>query len=166
MRGQGVGYANYTLTVTGAGLASRSYALAFQSQYFDPFEIEVDYVANAGTPVTAYDTGSHPNRPADLAAETLSLVTVYQRAGFDVAMSPNTTVIPVADAGANGTWSDSEMHNAMVTYWSRFADRPQWAIWVLYAARHDTGRSLGGIMFDDIGPNHRRRSSPTASSRT
>jgi len=155
-RGRGRAYATYTLTLSGAGITPRTYALRFESQYFDPVEFEVDQVANAGTVVTTCATGAHPNRPADLPAETISLATVYQRAGFDVAMSPNANVIPTADALANGTWSDGEMHNAMVGHWSRFANTPQWAMWVLYAARHDQGRSLGGIMFDDIGPNHRQ----------
>ncbi len=155
-RGRGFKYGAYTLELSGEFTTVKSYSLDFQSKYFDPIEFEVDRVANAGTAVTTYDTGSHPNRPADLASETISLATVYQRAGFDVRMSPNTTVIPTADAGANGTWSDGEMHNAMATYWSRFANRPLWAMWVLFAARHDIGRNLGGIMFDDIGPNHRQ----------
>ena len=150
------GYGKYSLRLSGRGVRPRIYNLSFQSRYFDPVEFEVDRVANAGSISTAYNTGTHPNRPADLPTETLSLATVYQRAGFDVSMSPNTSVIPTSGAGANSTWSDSEMHNAMITYWSRFANRPQWALWVLYAARHDTGRSLGGVMFDDIGPNHRQ----------
>jgi hypothetical protein len=155
-RGLGRGYGSYSLTLSGAGVAARTYALNFDSKYFDPVEFEVDQVANANAPTTTMDTAAHPNRPADLPAETISLATVYQRAGFDVTMSPNANVIPTADAGANGTWSDGEMHNAMVTYWSRFANNPQWAMWVLFAARHDTGRNLGGVMFDDIGPNHRQ----------
>lgn len=155
-RGRGKAYASYSLTLSGAGVATRTYPLHFDSQYFDPVEFEVDQVANANAPTTTMDTAAHPNRPADLPAETISLATVYQRAGFDVSMSPNANVIPTADAGANGTWSDGEMHNAMVAYWSRFANAPQWAMWVLFAARHDTGRSLGGVMFDDIGPNHRQ----------
>lgn len=155
-RTSGINYNSYTLNLIGPGSTTRTYNLVFESRYFDPVEFEVDRVANAGTAVTTYATGSHPNRPATLPNETISLRTVYQRAGFDVTMSPNTTVIPVSGAGANGTWSDSEMHNAMVTYWSRFQNRPQWAMWVLYAEQHDQGRSLGGVMFDDIGPNHRQ----------
>lgn len=155
-RGRGIGYGAYSLTLSGPGLPSKTYQLAQMSQRFDPVEFEVDRVDNAGDAVTDYDTASHPNRPADLPLETLTLESVYRRSGFDVTMSPNTTVIPTADAGANGTWSDGEMHNAMVTYWSRFADKPQWALWVLYAAQHDIGHSLGGIMFDDIGSNHRQ----------
>ncbi|MEZ5667181.1 MAG: hypothetical protein R3F55_07070 [Alphaproteobacteria bacterium] len=155
-RTAGIGYGQYQLALIGSGGARRTYDLSFVSPYFDPVEFEVDCVSNAGTPVTTHDIGAHPNRPADLPVETISLQTVYQRAGFDVAMSPGGGVIPTSGAGANGTWSDAEMHNAMVAFWSRFADRPQWAMWVLYAARHDQGRSLGGIMFDDIGANHRQ----------
>lgn len=155
-RTTGFGYGTYELKLSGGGITPRTYTLAFQSKYFDSVEFEVDRVDNSGAIVTAYDTGSHPTRPAALPSETISLATVFQRAGFDVTMSPNTSVIPTSGAGANGTWSDTEMHNAMVTYWSRFANKPQWALWVLYAARHDQGRSLGGVMFDDIGPNHRQ----------
>lgn len=155
-RTSGFGYGEYKLELSGGGITPKTYTLDFKSRYFDSVEFEVDRVSNSGTMVTAYNTGSHPNRPADLPTETLSLATIYQRAGFDVNMSSNTSVIPTSGAGSNGTWSDAEMHNAMVTFWSRFADKPQWAMWVLYAARHDQGRSLGGVMFDDIGPNHRQ----------
>ncbi len=155
-RSSGFNYSSYSLQLSGGGITPRTYSLAFESRYFDPVEFEVDRVSNAGSIVTSYDTGSHPTRPAALPNETLSLETVYQRAGFDATRSPASATIPTAGAGANGTWSDAEMHNAMVAYWSRFANRPQWAMWVLYAARHDSGRSLGGVMFDDIGTQHRQ----------
>ncbi len=48
------------------------------------------------------------------------------------------------------------MHDAMQTYWSRFANQAQWSTWVFFAALHERGTGLGGIMFDDIGPNHRQ----------
>ena len=51
------------------------------------------------------------------------------------------------------------MHDAMQIYWSHFANVPQWRLWVLFASLHDRGASLGGIMFDDIGPNHRQGTS-------
>lgn len=155
-RDRGIAYASYRLTLSGGGIAARTYDLTFRSRFFDPVEFEVDRVSNAGDAVTTVDTAAHPNRPADLPAEVISLTTVFERAGFEATMSPHGGVIPVTGAGANGTWSDAEMHDAMVQYWSRFADRPQWAMWVLFAARHDMGRGLGGIMFDDIGPNHRQ----------
>lgn len=155
-RTTGFGYGAYELELSGGGISSRKYALTFVSEKFDAVEFEVDRVANAGTIVTSIATHDHPNRPASIPSETLTLATIYERAGFSVSMSPNTTVIPNSGAGTNGTWSDAEMHNAMVTYWSRFGNNPNWAMWVLYAARHDRGRTLGGVMFDDIGPNHRQ----------
>lgn len=52
------------------------------------------------------------------------------------------------------------MHDAMQTYWTRFAARAQWAIWVFFASLHEPldgpAEDLGGIMFDDIGPQHRQ----------
>lgn len=155
-RQRGINYSDYTLTISGSNTIARTYNLEFESQFFDSVEFEVDRVSNAGVAVTTYDTSSHPNRPSNLPDETISLKTVYERAGFDVSMSSNTSVIPATGSGANSTWSDSEMHNAMVTFWSKFQNRPQWAMWVLYAARHDQGASLGGVMFDDIGSNHRQ----------
>jgi hypothetical protein len=155
-RGIGPGYSNYKLTVTGSGTPTRTYALEFINQFFDDVEFEVDTVSDADVPATDYETHSHPNRPASLPNETISFESVYKRAGFNVSISPNSGPIPASGTGANGTWSDSEMHNAMATYWSRFADKPQWALWVLFARQHDTGFGLGGVMFDDIGPNHRQ----------
>ena len=156
LRTNGFGYGAYELTLSGGGITPKTYGLSFESIYFDKIEFEVDQVDNAGTVITSYDTHAHPNRSSGLPAETLALTTIFQRAGFEATMSSGGGVISVSGAGANGTWSDAEMHNAMLTYWSRFANNPLWAMWVLYAARHDMGRSLGGIMFDDIGPNHRQ----------
>ncbi len=44
----------------------------------------------------------------------------------------------------------------MQTYWSRFSASAQWGMWVFFASLHDIGSDLGGVMFDDIGPNHRQ----------
>lgn len=151
----GQGYQDYALTLGVAGAPERRYPLAFDSPFFDPVDLEVDQVENAGEPALTYNTTAHPNHPADLPPETLSLAAIYQRAGFATQMSPG-QVIPLSAAGVNGTWSTAELHDAMATYWSLYADRPQWAMWMLYAARHDLGRNVGGLMFDDMGANQRR----------
>lgn len=155
-RTKGLSYSQYRISLITGDRTSQTHDLVFQSPYFDSVEFEVDSVENAGAPVTTYDTSFHPTRPTDLPSEIISLQTTYQRAGFNVSMSPNLSNIPISGAGGNSTWSDAEMHNAMITFWSRFADRPQWAMWVLFAARHDLGRGLGGVMFDDIGQHHRQ----------
>jgi hypothetical protein len=142
-----------TFSGGGAGTLVREYLGASSS--FHTVEFEFDTVEGA-TAVTSMDTHAHPNRPAGLPKETLSIDTVYRRAGFDVRRSGGDGTVPLSRAGADERWTDMEMHDAMQTYWSRFGHQPQWSMWALTAALHVNGTSLGGIMFDDIGPNHRQ----------
>ncbi|MDP8977976.1 MAG: hypothetical protein M3N17_05295 [Actinomycetota bacterium] len=139
---------------TGAG-APRVRLYRFASRRFHQVEFEYDAVQGT-TPTTVIDTHAHPNRPATLPREDLSIERIFSRAGFDVRKTSQDSVIPLAEAGPDVRWSDQEMHDAMQVYWSRFANVPQWSLWTLFAALHDSGPSLGGIMFDDIGPNHRQ----------
>ena len=143
-------------TFSGGGAPDRVCFYKYSSKYFR--EVEFEYDAAAGTtPVTSVRTGDHPNCPPDLPAESLSIGTVFRRAGFFVRRSGGDGQVPLLPmAGADGVWSDAEMHDAMQSYWSKFADAPQWSLWVLFASLHVEGESLGGIMFDDIGPNHRQ----------
>jgi hypothetical protein len=142
------------LTLSGGGPELiRDYK--FSSPAFHPVEFEYDAVEGV-TPVTSIRTHDHPDRPGSLGDEELSIETVYRRAGFDVRMSGGDSVVPLSLSGANQQWSDAEMHDAMQSFWSRFDNKPQWSLWTLFAAMHEDGESLGGIMFDDIGPNHRQ----------
>jgi hypothetical protein len=142
------------------GGPSRQRTYKFASQYFHPVEFEFDRAANlpAASAVTSIQTHAHPNRPGTLTNEKLTIETVFQRAGFDVRRSGQDNIVPlsIAGGGAGPAWSDTEMHDAMQTFWSRFSNTAQWSMWVLYASMHETGSSLGGVMFDDIGPNHRQ----------
>lgn len=144
-----------TITYGGGGGASFSRTYPFKSSSFHPVEFEYDTVEGA-TAVTAIDTCDHPNRPASLPCEKLRIETVFRRAGFRVAKSGDDEKLPLSLAGADARWSDMEMHDAMQTYWSRFANKAQWSLWVLFAALHERGAGLGGVMYDDIGPNHRQ----------
>ena len=146
-----------TVTLSGGGGPDRVRTLKFKSPYFHPVDFEFD-CAEGETATVTVDTCAHPNRPASLHCETLTIQNVYRRAGFDVTTSPSGPV-PLAGAGPNARWSDLEMHDAMQTYWSRFASKAQWAMWVFFASLHEQGTSLGGIMFDDIGPHHRQGTS-------
>jgi hypothetical protein len=141
-------------TFSGGGV-SRSREFRRSARSFHSASFEFDRVASV-TPIAAIDTAAHPHRPANLPAETLSIREVFQRAGFYAATSSAGNVVPVSGAGSDFRWSDREMHDAMQAHWSRFADEPQWALWIFYAALHVEGTSLGGIMFDDVGPNHRQ----------
>ena len=143
-----------TVTFTGGGAGTRVRHYRWDSAYYRPCELEYDTVVGA-TAVTAIATHAHPRRPSSLPSETLTIEKVFQRAGFAVTRSGDSP-IPIVHAGANATWNEAEMHDAMQRFWSRFANRPQWAVWTLFASMSEQGNSLGGIMFDDIGPNHRQ----------
>lgn len=140
------------VTFSGGG-PNRVRTFRYKSPYFHPVEFEFDSVQGTA-PVISVQTHAHPNRPANLANENLTMQTVYRRAGFDVKTGGGS--VPLSGAGSNARWSDAEMHDAMQTFWSKFANKAQWSMWVLFASLHDRGNSLGGIMFDDIGPNHRQ----------
>ncbi|PGM69908.1 hypothetical protein CN952_21650 [Bacillus cereus] len=128
----------------------------FKSPYFHSVEFEFD-AEEGTTPVTTVQTYAHPNHPDNIPNETLSIAEVFKRTGFDVKLSQGNNVIPQSGAGADKKWSSNEMHDAMQAYWSHFANRPQWSLWTFFAASEsEEGHSLGGIMFDDIGPNQRQ----------
>lgn len=148
--------ANRRVTVRfigGGGTLTRTYR--WQSKSFRDVEFEFDTVAGA-SPVFEIGTHDHPDRPSSMADEQLSVADIFERAGFAVSGSGGDGAIPLAEAGTDARWTDAEMHDAMQVYWSRFADKPQWSMWVLAAQLHQAGTSLGGVMFDDIGPNHRQ----------
>lgn len=140
---------------SGPGLKPRIRLFKFRSPYFHKVEVEYDSESPL-VPVLQIDTCAHPNHPATLPCENLTIRQVFQRSGFDTAISPNTSNVTGAPGG---TWSDMEMHDAMTVFWSRFANLPQWALWTFFANQHEAGSNLGGIMFDDIGPNHRQGTS-------
>ncbi len=139
------------IVFSGGGAAKRTVEYSFTSGYFRTVNFEFD-VQTGEVLDTAIDTCAHPIRPAGLACESLSIQTVYRRVGCQVTTSPPSIV----GAAPGGTWSDMEMHDAMQVHWSRFANTAQWAMWVFFAALHESGTGLGGIMYDDLGPNHRQ----------
>ncbi|MGH7152189.1 MAG: hypothetical protein ACREIU_15900, partial [Planctomycetota bacterium] len=141
---------------TGGGAPDRTVVYEYRSRAFRAVEFEFDCTPDA-TPVFSIGTHDHPIHPGSIPAEALTIQEVFRRAGYVVRTSGDTDQVPLAPlSGTDGKWSDLEMHDAMETYWSRFADRAQWAMWVFFARLHEQGTSLGGIMFDDIGPNHRQ----------
>ncbi|MEZ4388144.1 MAG: hypothetical protein R3D98_11310 [Candidatus Krumholzibacteriia bacterium] len=145
------------VTFSGGGALTRTRDFRFHSSYFHDVEFEFDH-EDGIAPVTTIQTHAHPNHPATVPSQNLSIETVYRRSGFRVTRSAGENAVPSSLSLGNGDprWDDNEMHDAMQTYWSRFANTAQWALWVFFAKQHIQGHSLGGIMYDDIGPNHRQ----------
>ena len=141
------------ITFTGPHI-QRVRTYKYASPYYHDVDLEIDFQAGESAAMSV-NTCAHPNRPASLPCETLTIQQVFRRAGFNVTSSPGAQV-PIGGAGANARWSNQEMHDAMQVYWSRFAPKAQWATWVFFASTHEMGTNLGGIMFDDIGPQQRQ----------
>jgi hypothetical protein len=118
-----------------------------RNTFFHPLTLEYDYASDAAA-YTSFDTGTHPNRPADLPIETLTMATVYHRAGFAVTESSGSGSVPIAEAGVGAKWSTDEMHDSMEAHFSQYAATAKWAAWVFFASLSTDGTSLGGIMFD------------------
>lgn len=122
------------------------YTVTRRSMYFREVEVEVD-VEDGAIDCEPYNTHTHPDRPADLPEEDLTLEKAFARAGIKITRSAESNVIDTTDAGANNTWSYQELHDAMEEHWSAFANIPQWKMWIFLAERADSA-TLGGVMFD------------------
>ena len=123
-----------------------SYLCTFASRFFRSVQWEQDSVAGT-VPFVSYDTGSLPQPPSS-PARILSVSEAFAEAGIQLQERGVPNVIPVSAAGpeVSPTWTDSELHNAMVNHFSLFADQPQWRVWMLVATTHAEGAR--GIMFD------------------
>ncbi|HEV3378611.1 MAG TPA: hypothetical protein VG126_15175 [Thermoleophilaceae bacterium] len=162
--------AKLTMHRPGGDPRVRKFAFSQESMRSRPVSLELDWEQGV-TPVLEVDTCEHPDRPSGLTCETVTIEKIYERAGFDVRLSPGGPV-PIQASGVKASWSDFELHDAMEVYWSRFAPRAQWAVWAFYAGLHDDlppehpggppipGEYLLGIMFDTFlghaGPEERQ----------
>ena len=88
---------------------------------------------------TEIDTWAHKNRRANLPRETLTIKTVFERAGFSVSVSPGGGEVPIswAKAKADKVWNDLELHDAMQMYWCRYSPKAQWALWVFFTSSYE-----------------------------
>lgn len=130
--------------VTPPNTPGASYTCGFTSPYFRTVQWEQDQVAGT-EPLTSYDTSAlatPPGAPTGL----IDVTRAYRLAGVEVLQSGTPNVIPVDAAGADAKWTDAELHAAMVTHFSQWADVPQWKVWLLVATEHVGG--YRGIMFD------------------
>lgn len=130
-----------------------SYSCAKRSDCFRNLNLEVDVCRSVNPAVGAapllptYDTGTHPNRPADLPRRVLTIEEVYREAGVCVTIRPENTIIDDS-APEFVSWSDAELHHAMEDHFSQNVGQwPKWELWGVLAGQYDDAR-VGGIMFD------------------
>ena len=135
-----------------SGSPGASYVCPHKSGYQRTVLYEEDSVAGA-VPFLSYNTGSLP-QPATSPARTLTVQKAFAEAGIDMQSTGAANVIPTAAAGADAKWTSSEMHAAMVTHFSQWANIPQWKVYMLVATTHVSG--YRGIMFDSGGAYQRQ----------
>jgi hypothetical protein len=138
--------------LTSAGGGGPAYVCRRRSPWFRQVLFEQDRQETVPAPFTTYDTSSLPSGGP---ARTLGVREAYAEAGIDMQTSGVTDVVSTAEAQLGGTWSDAELHAAMVRHFSLWKDIPQWAVWLFHAQLHDIGPNLLGIMFDQAG--HQRQ---------
>lgn len=131
--------------VTPEGVAGSTYTCMFESPYFRRIQYEQDCTSGV-TPFASYATGSLPSGGP---ARTLTVSSAFAEAGIELQTSGVWNVVPTTGIGPS--WSNAELHAAMVTQFSLWRDDPQWKVWSLTADLHDLGPGLYGIMFDQMG---------------
>jgi hypothetical protein len=129
----------------------------YHSPYFREVEFEFDYEAGV-QPVTQIGTYDHPDhaQARGLTNETLTIDSIFQRAGFQTSQSNGSTSISSGVAGPDKKWSRRELHDAMRNWWSKCAGKPQWSLWTFFAKEFDEGSDWGGLMFDNDDSHQRQ----------
>ena len=134
--------------LTLGGQPGAAYICKHVSAFLRSVILEQDRQDTVATPFASYNTGLLPSGGP---ARTLSVAAAYAEAQIEMQASGAVDVVNTSEAGANASWSDAELHAAMVNHFSLWRDVPQWAVWLLHAQLHDLGPGLLGIMFDQVG---------------
>ena len=138
--------AEVTFVAVGQSKRFGPYSATQESTFFREIEFEIDREDGA-IEVEPYNTLTHPDRPADLPAENLTLENTFAKSGIRITRSSAGNIINSSEAGTNNRWNYRELHDAMDDHWSYFANRPQWKMWLFLAELADDD-GLGGVMFD------------------
>jgi hypothetical protein len=129
---------------TSTGAQGATYVCNHESASLRTVELEQDVEAGV-TAFAAYDTGSLPSGGP---ARTLTVAAAYGEAGIQVLDTGGTNTI---NTSSGHIWNNASLHGAMMSHFTRFAERPQFKVWLLHAMRHEIGQGLRGIMFDQQG---------------
>jgi hypothetical protein len=126
-----------------AGQRGNTHLCSYESAYLRRIDFEQDHEQSV-KPFVSYNTGSLPSGGP---ARDLTIAEAYAEAGIEMRTAGACNVLPTAPGSS---WSDAELHNAMVTHFSLWADAPQWKVWMLHAYQYESPGVLG-IMFDQQG---------------
>jgi hypothetical protein len=119
------------------------------SAFFRSIDLEIDRISGTELPRT-FRTESVTTRPTDLPSLELDIARAYQRAGIDMRVISDSEVFEAVEAGADLTWTEDELHNAMQHHFSEWRDEPQWKLYLLIATHFKLYPKylVTGIMYD------------------
>lgn len=123
--------------------------VVFDSPYFRVINIEVDKLQGAPWPPD-YATGDIPSghQPADLGDLSISLTSLFQKAGFDARVHHNDASLGAdiglrtGRPGEEDRWDEREMHEMMDTNYSRNLNEREWWLYLLIVTRFDGGPKM------------------------
>lgn len=127
---------------------TESFECEWKSNHFREIELEIDVCksVNRAPLIPSHNTHDHHDRPEDLPQRELTIEEAYAEAGVAITIRPDHTTIDDS-ASEFESWTTAELHDAMVTHFSRFSDRPQWKMWGVMAGSFENP-AIGGVMFD------------------
>jgi hypothetical protein len=133
---------------TAGGATGSVYVCDFESPSLRTVYLDEAREAAVTPFFSSYDTALLPSGGR---ARSLTPAAAFGEAGIEAVAAREPAVIDAAPAGVNAAWSDAELHAAMELSFGRWADSPQWAMWLLHAVTHEDPE-LFGLMFDRQGP--------------
>jgi hypothetical protein len=118
----------------------------FDSDYYRTINIEVDKLLGLPWP-PEYSTRDIPadQQPADLENLTISVASVFRKAGINARVSYNDSSLPsdigsrAGRPGEEDRWDEREMHELMSTSYSRSLNEREWWLYLLMTTRFDGG---------------------------
>lgn len=137
-----------TVTLTPEVGQPSTYTCKRKSDCFRAVTLEVDVAksVNQEPILPKYNTDSHPLHPADIPPRALTVQKAYREAGICLTINPLRTIIDDT-ASEFISWSDAELHDAMESYFSKYATIARWDMWCMFCKNYDLSTVIG-VMFD------------------
>lgn len=129
---------------TSSGAAGATYVCPWQAAAFRTVELEQDCESGV-VPFGSYNTGVLPSGGP---ARALGIAAAYGEAGVQMLDTGGANIVSTP---SGHIWTNASLHHAMQTHFSKFAEQPQFKVWLLHARAHEYGAGLRGIMFDQQG---------------
>lgn len=138
------------LHLTGYGYHAHPfvYSLRHTSPHFRSVRLEIDVQEGIDYPVRWRPHADGPEQvPEGFPAEPVTIPTCFERAGIEMIVASEQSIVPNTSAGSDARWTSAELHAAMTSFFSTISDDPGWNVWFMVASAFETP-GVSGIMFD------------------